>query len=155
MQRNTEISWMLMTFTIDGNRNRPDKNGFISISSINRRLNGPFDHVTLTLLVLKPEKSQYKNASSRMHTVRCNGSLAGGLSAWSGGCLLGWGGCLLIGGVCLTLGCLPGQGVSTRGGGLHLPPVDRMTDACENITFPQLLLWTVKITICTTRSKFA
>ena len=36
--------------------------------------------------------------------------------------------------------------VSTRGGclpgGVHLPPppVDRMTDACENITFPQLLL---------------
>ena len=25
------------------------------------------------------------------------------------------------------------------------PPVDRMTDACENITFPQLLLRTVKI----------
>ena len=26
-----------------------------------------------------------------------------------------------------------------------LPPVDRMTDACENITFPQLLLRMVKI----------
>ena len=28
----------------------------------------------------------------------------------------------------------------------HMPPVDRMTDACENITFPQLLLRTVKKT---------
>ena len=27
------------------------------------------------------------------------------------------------------------------------PPVDRMTDACENITFPQLLLRTVKISM--------
>ena len=40
----------------------------------------------------------------------------------------GWGG-----------GCLP-RGVYT------FPPVDRMTDACENITFPQLLLRTVKVT---------
>ena len=41
-----------------------------------------------------------------------------------------------------------GELVSARGGlprGVHLPPVDRMTDACENITFPQLLLRTVKI----------
>ena len=29
-------------------------------------------------------------------------------------------------------------------GGVH-PPVDRMIDACENITFSQLLLQTVKI----------
>ena len=31
---------------------------------------------------------------------------------------------------------------------MHTPSVDRMIDACENITFPQLLLWTVKITTC-------
>ena len=30
-------------------------------------------------------------------------------------------------------------------GCVHLPPVGRMTGACENITFPQLLLWTVII----------
>ena len=33
------------------------------------------------------------------------------------------------------------QGVSGRG--VYTPLVDRMTDACENITFPQLLLGTV------------
>ena len=41
--------------------------------------------------------------------------------------------------------------------GMHAPtpfamyapsPVDRMTDTCENITFPQLLLRTVKSTVC-------
>ena len=57
------------------------------------------------------------------------GGLPGGvclreLSAWGG---------LSARGVCL--------GVSVRG--VHLPAVDRMTDACENITFPQLLLRTV------------
>ena len=55
--------------------------------------------------------------SIRMHTVRCSGHLGGD--------------------VCPG-GCLPG-GVYTS------PPVDRMTDACENISFPQLLLWTVMI----------
>ena len=48
---------------------------------------------------------------------------------WPGGCLPGgvvcWGGGLFAGGV-VCWGCLP-----------H-PPVDRMTDTCENITFPQL-----------------
>ena len=55
---------------------------------------------------------------------------------------------------CIPVGCsahLWGdgvcRGVSGQGGlpkgGVHLPPVDRMTDACENITFPQLLLRTV------------
>ena len=40
-------------------------------------------------------------------------------------------------GVCLSrVVCLPGGGCS--------PPMDRMTDACENITFSQLLLRTVK-----------
>ena len=45
-------------------------------------------------------------------------------------------------GVCLHGECLPREGVSA--GGCTPPnPVDRMTDACENITFPQLLLRTV------------
>ena len=40
-------------------------------------------------------------------------------------------------GLSVCLGCVSAQG------GRHLPPVDRMTDACENMTFPQLLLGTV------------
>ena len=58
---------------------------------------------------------------------------------------------------CIEVGCVPSAAVAVRGGGVcpedvsrgglpwggvH-PPVDRMTDACENITFPQLLLRTV------------
>ena len=43
--------------------------------------------------------------------------------------------------VCLV-GCLPRRGVCL--GGVH-PPVNWITDTCENITFPQLLLWTVGI----------
>ena len=40
-------------------------------------------------------------------------------------------------GVCLPRGCV-------CLGGVHLhPPVDKMTDTSENITFPQLLLLTV------------
>ena len=50
------------------------------------------------------------------------GCLSRGVSAWT---------CLPRGSVCLGV-CTP-------------PPVDRMTDSCENITFPQLLLWTVMI----------
>ena len=58
------------------------------------------------------------------------------------------------GGRCLPRGCLPWEGCLPRGclprgrgvcsGGLHYPPVDRTTDACENITFPQLLLQMVR-----------
>ena len=51
------------------------------------------------------------------------------------------------GGVSARGGVCPRGRVSARDGGC-LPdplPVDRMTDACENITFPQLLLRTVKI----------
>ena len=60
-----------------------------------------------------------------------------------------------VSGVCVPRGCLPvggglPGGVSDIGGGVHLPPVDRMTDTCENITFPQLLLRTVKICSCYT-----
>ena len=62
--------------------------------------------------------------SSRMRTVRCSGrrgGLPGGVSAWGG--------------------CLPGRCTP--------PPVDRMTDACENITFSQLLSRTVTIEVLT------
>ena len=104
--------------------------------------------------------------SSRIRTVRCSGSVsARGVSTWPAGCLLGWGG------GCLSWGCLPGQGgvclargVSAWPGGVCLargvsawpggclprwvytspPNVDRMIDTIENITFPQLLLQTIK-----------
>ena len=52
---------------------------------------------------------------------------------------------------CIPVGCIPSAAVPFRGGGVwpggYKPPpsVDGMTDACENITFPQLLLRTVKI----------
>ena len=62
--------------------------------------------------------------SSRMRTVRCRGRLGGGGWWWWWS---GWWWCLY-------------RGVSAYGG-VHLPPtVDRKTDACENITFQQLLL---------------
>ena len=54
---------------------------------------------------------------------------------------------------CIPVGCIlsavTGEGVCLPGGEMVLPrgrctpPVDRMTDTCENITFPQLLLRTV------------
>ena len=92
------------------------------------------------------------------------GVSAWGVSTWPGGCLpsqgvSAWpgrvyltGGCLPVQGnvcvaqgmsawpgvVCLARGCLPGQGGCT-------PPPCGQTDTCENITFPQLLLRTVKI----------
>ena len=58
--------------------------------------------------------------SSRMRTVRCSSRLLGG-------------------------GCLPGEGVClpNRGWGWESAPRGQ-TDTCENITFPQLLLRTVK-----------
>ena len=77
-----------------------------------------------------------------MHTVRCSGHLRGGV------CL---GGCLSEEGVCL-------RGMSAWGGvsawWVHTPWTRRqmfplwtefLTHACENITFPWLLLRTVKI----------
>ena len=65
--------------------------------------------------------------SSRMCTVRCSGRLIGG-------CLClprGW-------------GCLPG-GRGCLPGGVYTSSPRGQTDTCENITFPQLLLRTVKI----------
>ena len=77
--------------------------------------------------------------SSRIGTVRCSGGL-GGMSAKGGPICLAfgisvWGRGVCPGGICL--------GVSAKGG-VHAPK-DRMKDACENIIFPQLLLWTVKM----------
>ena len=61
---------------------------------------------------------------SALGGVCSGGSAPGeGVSAWGG--LLG--GCLLRGG-----------GHLLRGGGCLLPPVNRITDACKNITLPQL-----------------
>ena len=79
---------------------------------------------------------------------------------WSGGCTWSRGvpglggapgpGVHLVQGVHLVLGGVPGprgrgylvqgEGVPGPGGlpGLVLPPVDRITDACKNITLPQL-----------------
>ena len=65
---------------------------------------------------------QTRMHSSRMRTVRCSSRLGGG--------------CLPEGGVCL--GGVWTAGVYTS----PIPPVDRMTDACENISFPQILLQT-------------
>ena len=59
--------------------------------------------------------SKTRMHSSRMRTVRCSDRLDG--------CVQGG-----VRGVCV-------QGVSAWG--CTPPPVDRMTDACENITFPQ------------------
>ena len=108
--------------------------------------------------------------SSRMCTVRCSGRLLWRDCVCPGGCLAkgqwclpggvcpdAWGGCLPRG--CLPGGCLPRVGVCPwgvvsdqlhRGGGVcQTPPVNRLTDVCENITFPQLLLRTVIITLFT------
>ena len=60
-----------------------------------------------------------------------------GVSTQGGVCL---GGCLPRG--YLTGGCLPGGGGWQVPRGRH-PSVDKMKDACENITFPQLLLRTL------------
>ena len=68
-----------------------------------------------------------------MRTVRCSSHLG-----WGGGSLPGRGDVCLAGKGCLPGGrCLPGRGCT--------PPPCGQTDTCENITFPQLLLRTVKI----------
>ena len=65
--------------------------------------------------------------SSRMRTVRCRGRLGGGEVV------------MVVGVVVVSV-----WGGASAYGGVHLPPtVDRKTDACENITFQQLLLRTV------------
>ena len=73
--------------------------------------------------------------SSRMRTVHCNGHL--GVGCLPGGCL--------------PRGCLPGECIPACNGAdtpLLQPWTEFLTHACENITFPQLLLQTVKITCC-------
>ena len=82
--------------------------------------------------------------------VCLRGSAQGGVCP-ERGCLPG--GCLLRG-VCLPGGCLPKGvfayvgvclwGMCLPGGGCTPPPVNRITGRCKNITFPQLLLRTVK-----------
>ena len=81
-----------------------------------------------------------------MRTIRSSSRLPGGgwVSAAPGDGVC-WGG-----GVCMWAGVLPGRGcmpsggvcpvrVSAQGGrGWQTPPVDRMTDTCENITLAQL-----------------
>ena len=62
--------------------------------------------------------------------VSSRGVCLGGV--YQGGVCLGW--CLLGG--CLPRGYLP-KGMSAWGA-IHPTPVDRMTDACENITLLQL-----------------
>ena len=64
--------------------------------------------------------------SSRMHTAHFSAHLEGRVSVW------GWGvsarrGCLARGGVCLGGVCLG-----------SVCPLNRITDRCKNITFPQL-----------------
>ena len=103
--------------------------------------------------------------SSRMRAVRCRGCLGGGVSD-QGVCLRGFwpeggvcprgvcpGGVSAQGGVCPGGWCLPREGVCLAclpGGCLPrqtLPPLwtEFLTHACENITFPQLLLRTAII----------
>ena len=52
------------------------------------------------------------------------------------GCL-GGGGVCLPDDWCLSRGCLPRRGC--------IPPPSEQTDTCKNVTFPQLLLRTVKM----------
>ena len=64
-----------------------------------------------------------------MHTSVAVAVLGGGqVSAW--------------GGVGSLSGAVSAWGVCVQGG-VHLPPVDRITDRCKNITFPQPRLGTV------------
>ena len=73
--------------------------------------------------------------SSRMRTVRCSGHLGVGVCLGGG----------VQGGVCLEGVCLGGVKVGVCLGGVHLHPwTEFLTHAFENITFPQLLLRTVK-----------
>ena len=98
---------------------------------------------------------QTRMHSNRMHNVRCSGHrmpacTRQGASAW--GVSVQWGGVSAQGRLprgCLPRGvsaggCLP-RGCLARGCLLRvfchthpLPPVNRMTDTCENITLPQL-----------------
>ena len=90
--------------------------------------------------------------TARLPTVRPGGGACvagdGGASmAWGEGhawlgAVHGWGrGHLWLAGVCGWVGaCMAGGGV--HAGAMHTP-MDRMTDTCKNITFPQLRWWGV------------
>ena len=81
--------------------------------------------------------SKTRMHSSRMHTVRCSGHLGERVVVCQGVSALG---------VCVYLGRVSAQWCLPRGAHLPLPPwTEFLTHACENITFPQLLLRTVKI----------
>ena len=77
----------------------------------------------------------YLQNETRMYSSRIGGvSARGGVFASVGGVYPGWG--------CLPRG-LSAWEVSAQGGGVsathtHTHPVNRITDACENITLPQL-----------------
>ena len=92
--------------------------------------------------------------SSRMHTVRCSGRLSCHV------CPLPCMSPLTMHAPLLCMSpftthtlspCMPPHYTCSLTILTHLsyaqPPVDRMTDTCENITFPQLLLRTVKIVL--------
>ena len=88
--------------------------------------------------------------SSRMRTVRCSGRLGGDLprGVSSRGCVCPGedGVCPGEDGVCPGEdGVYPGEDGVCPGLVYTSPTVDRITDACENITFPQLLLRTVNM----------
>ena len=72
--------------------------------------------------------------SSRMHTVRSSSRLLGEGGVCPGGSVQGKG-----------MGGLPGGVYPSMHWGRYPLAVDRMTDRCKNITFPQLRLRTVII----------
>ena len=77
--------------------------------------------------------------SSRMRTVLCSGRRGGDVCCGGGGWCLLWE-VSAVGGVCRGVSAQGGvcQGVSAPvHAGIHTP-VNRITDACENITLPQL-----------------
>ena len=79
-----------------------------------------------------------------MRTVRCSGRLGGGMLAQG---VPAHGGCLPRGQGVSGRGVLPRRGVCPAGvcpEGVYTSPRWH-TDTCKNITFPQLLLRTVKI----------
>ena len=101
---------------------------------------------TVNLPIIVSTKKQECMNSSRMRTVRCNTHLGGGgclpgrgVSAWQGWCLPG------RGGVCLAEGVSAWQRGVCLAEGWCKPPLPRgQKDTCENITFPRVLLRTVK-----------
>ena len=103
-----------------------------------------FNQTQRVLTMLRRKQVKTRMHSSGMRTARFNGHLYRGMSAWvsvcPGGCLSGW--------------CLPRwvytpwtqrQTPPSGPRGRHPSLVNRMTDRCKNITFPQLPLRAVNI----------